>query len=100
VLHPYLAHSTFVALQDDIYRPNHYLSLMDFRELTLQRLQKFVAQRFFSVTDYLKDPLKFQAALECLSFCDYSFAIKSGAQTPHARRVAPYRWATPRPKHT
>lgn len=24
------------------------------------------------------DPLKFQAALECLSFCDYSLAIKSG----------------------
>jgi hypothetical protein len=26
---------------------------MEFRELTLQRLKKFVAQRFFSVRDYL-----------------------------------------------
>jgi alkylation response protein AidB-like acyl-CoA dehydrogenase len=25
-----------------------------------------------------KDPRKFQAALECLSFCDYSLAIKCG----------------------
>jgi hypothetical protein len=39
--------------QDDLYKPNHYLSLMEFRELTLQRLKKFVGQKFFSVTDYL-----------------------------------------------
>jgi hypothetical protein len=39
--------------QDDLYRPNHYISLMEFRELTLKRLQKFVGQRFFSVRDYL-----------------------------------------------
>lgn len=38
--------------QDDIYRYNGYLSLMEFRELTLQRLKKFVAQKFFTVTDY------------------------------------------------
>ena len=41
-------------------------------------METFVAQRFFSVRDYLADPLKFAAALECLSFCDYSLAIKSG----------------------
>ncbi len=40
--------------QDPIYRPNYYLSLMEFRELTLQRLQKFVDQRFFSTFDYLR----------------------------------------------
>ncbi len=39
--------------QDDIYRPNYYQSLMEFREQTLQRLQKFVAQKFFSVRDYV-----------------------------------------------
>jgi hypothetical protein len=42
--------------QDDIYRQNFYLSLMEFRELTLQRLKKFVDQRFFSVFDYLEGP--------------------------------------------
>eukprot|EP00195_Chlamydomonas_chlamydogama_P017223 CAMPEP_0202900654 /NCGR_PEP_ID=MMETSP1392-20130828/11964_1 /ASSEMBLY_ACC=CAM_ASM_000868 /TAXON_ID=225041 /ORGANISM="Chlamydomonas chlamydogama, Strain SAG 11-48b" /LENGTH=634 /DNA_ID=CAMNT_0049587091 /DNA_START=142 /DNA_END=2046 /DNA_ORIENTATION=+ len=63
---------------DPIYKPNFYLSLMDFRELTLQRVKKFVGQKYFSVRDYLRDPRKFMAALECLSFCDYSMAIKSG----------------------
>jgi hypothetical protein len=42
----------FARLQDDIYRPNYYQSLMEFREQTLQRLKKFVAQKFFSVRDY------------------------------------------------
>lgn len=65
-------------LQADIYKPNYYLSLMEFRELTLQRLKFFVSQRFFSVRDYLDNPRKFMAALESLSFIDYSLAIKSG----------------------
>lgn len=39
--------------QDDIYRPNYYLSLMEFRQLTLDRLQKFVDQKFFTTRDYL-----------------------------------------------
>jgi len=65
-------------LKDDMYRPRYYLSLMEFRELTLQRLLKFVGQKFFSVRDYLRDPRRFMASLECLSFCDYSLAIKSG----------------------
>lgn len=105
-----------------------------FRELTSRRVAKFVGARFFSVFDYVRDPLKFQvgrqrcegrppaqqrlpgaagwqgwramfgraagkerrhaacprpahapcrpspaslqAALECLSFADYSLAIK------------------------
>ena len=41
-----------LGLQDDLYKPNHYLSLMEFREQTLQRLKKFCEQRFFSVADY------------------------------------------------
>jgi hypothetical protein len=64
--------------QDPLYRPNYYLSMAAFRELTSRRMEKFVEQRFFSVFDYKRDPLKFQAALECLSFCDYSLAIKDG----------------------
>ncbi|KAL4517722.1 hypothetical protein Ndes2526B_g02124 [Nannochloris sp. 'desiccata'] len=68
----------FAFLRDPLYSPNYALSLSGFRELTSQRVGKFVAQRFFSVSDYIKDPLKFQAALESLSFCDYSLAIKSG----------------------
>ena len=42
------------ALQDPIYRPNYYLSLMEFRDLTLRRLQKYVDQQFFSTFDYLR----------------------------------------------
>lgn len=41
-------------MQDDLYKPNYYQSLMDFREQTLQRLQKYVDQRFFKTMDYLK----------------------------------------------
>ena len=47
-------------LQEPIYQPNHYLSLMEFREQTLQRLKKFTEQRFFSSRDYLRGDL-----LEC-----------------------------------
>ena len=68
----------FAFLRDPLYAPNYSLSLSGFRELTSQRVSKFVAQRFFSVSDYISSPLKFQAALESLSFCDYSLAIKSG----------------------
>jgi hypothetical protein len=44
-------------LQEDIFRPNHYLSLMEFRELTLQRLKRFTTADFngrrFDVRDYM-----------------------------------------------
>lgn len=73
-----LREAIFAFLQDPLYSPNYYLSLAGFRELTSQRVQKFVKQHFFSVKDYISNPLKFQAALESLSFCDYSLAIKSG----------------------
>lgn len=73
-----LREAIYQFLKDDIYKYNGYLSLMEFREVTLQRLKKFVAQRFFSVRDYLDDPRKFMAALECLSWCDYSLGIKAG----------------------
>jgi hypothetical protein len=49
--------------QADLFKPNHYLSLLAFRDLTLKRLQAFVAGRFrdgsggparpFDVADYL-----------------------------------------------
>lgn len=53
---------------------------MEFRALNLKRLQAFARQGFFSVADYMADPLRFQAALESLSFCDYSLAIKAGVR--------------------
>ncbi|KAL3161189.1 hypothetical protein ABBQ38_009556 [Trebouxia sp. C0009 RCD-2024] len=68
----------FEFLKDDIFKPNHYLSLMEFRQLTLERLQKFVAQQFFVTKDYLDDPRKFQAGLAALAFADYSLCIKAG----------------------
>jgi acyl-CoA oxidase len=61
-----------------MYRPNEYLSMLEFRELTLQRLKKFAAARFFRARDYTDDPRRFMAGLECLSFADYSLAIKAG----------------------
>ena len=93
--------NTDCMVQDDLYKPDYYLSLLDFREQTLQRLKKFCEQRFFSTADYTKgaacmsfaiilhktlqnltppaaDPLKFQAGLECLALSDYSLSIKAG----------------------
>lgn len=130
------------SVQDPLYAPNYYLSMDGFRELTSRRVAKFVGARFFSVFDYVRDPLKFQvgsrppaagaataagcrqpegwhgeqdaaartaanlmsraaplyigsrirpprfpqAALECLSFADYSLAIKA---RPPAEAEAP-----------
>jgi len=51
---------------------------MEFRQLTLDRLKKFVGRRFFSVADIVSDPRRFAAALEGLAYCDYSLAIKAG----------------------
>ncbi len=44
---------TCTIAQDDIFKPNHYLSLLEFRQLTLERLQKFVAQQYFITKDYI-----------------------------------------------
>mmetsp|Transcript_16598 Transcript_16598/g.41454 ORF Transcript_16598/g.41454 Transcript_16598/m.41454 type:complete len:641 (-) Transcript_16598:685-2607(-) len=73
-----LRKAVFEFLKDPIFRYDGYLSLMDFRELTLQRLKMIVGQKFFSVRDYMANPRKFMAALECLSWCDYSMGIKAG----------------------
>lgn len=77
---PALRSAILAFLSDPLYKPNshHYLPLMEFRQLTLDRLKKFVGQRFFSVFDYTADPRRFVAALECLSYADYSLAIKAG----------------------
>ena len=75
--------------QDDLFKPNFYLSLMEFRALNLARLQAFARQRFMSVADYMADPLRFQAALESLSFCDYSLAIKAGVRALHIALWSP-----------
>ncbi|EFJ48478.1 hypothetical protein VOLCADRAFT_104659 [Volvox carteri f. nagariensis] len=73
-----LREAIYEFLKDDLYRPNHYQGLMEFREQTLQRLKKFVAQKFFSVRDYTNEPRRFMAALESLMYADYSLAIKAG----------------------
>ncbi|KAF6252133.1 acyl-CoA dehydrogenase/oxidase [Scenedesmus sp. NREL 46B-D3] len=77
-----LRSAVYDLLKEDIFKPNHYLSLMEFRELTLQRLKRFVTADFngrgFDVRDYMNDPRRFMAQLESLSFCDYSLAIKAG----------------------
>lgn len=46
-------------MQDPLYKPNYYLSMQGFRDLTSKRVGAFVAQRYFSVFDYVNDPLKF-----------------------------------------
>lgn len=66
--------------QADLFKPNHYLSLLAFRELTLKRLQAFVAAKFsdgngppqgFDVRDYLNSACR--AALCCVVlFCAMS----------------------------
>jgi acyl-CoA oxidase len=70
-------------LQDDLFKANFYLSLMEFRDLTLRRLQAFSARGFFSVADYIRDPLRFQAALEVM-FCPPGVLFKRAL--PYARR--------------
>lgn len=47
----------FDFLRDDLFAPKPYLSLMEFRELTLKRLQAVVQQKFFSVFDYTRGRL-------------------------------------------
>lgn len=44
----------YAFLQDDLFAPKPYMSLMEFRELTLKRLQAVVSQKFFSVFDYTR----------------------------------------------
>ncbi|GAB4820084.1 hypothetical protein N2152v2_007130 [Parachlorella kessleri] len=73
-----LRQQIFEFLKDPMYQPDYYLDLAGFRALTSRRMKKFVDQKFFSVFDYTREPLKFMAALECLAFCDYSLAIKDG----------------------
>lgn len=77
---PELRAEIFEFLKADIFQPQYKLGLAELRELTLQRLQKFIDQKFFSMArkDYLHDPRRFMASLECLSYCDYSLAIKAG----------------------
>lgn len=40
-------------LQDPLYKANYYLSVMEFRQQTLERLQKFVDCRYFVTKDYI-----------------------------------------------
>ncbi|KAK2078063.1 hypothetical protein QBZ16_003931 [Prototheca wickerhamii] len=73
-----LRQEIFEFLKDPLYQPQHYLSLHDFRKLNRERFMRFASQRFFSVKDYTDNPRKFIAALECLSWVDYSLSILAG----------------------
>ena len=67
--------------QDPLFAPNavHGLSLAQNRDLTLERLLRYVRRgRFFSVRDYGRDPRRFMAGLESLALVDYSLCIKAG----------------------
>ena len=67
--------------QDPLFAPNavHGLSLAQNRDLTLERLLKYVRRgQFFSVRDYGRDPRRFMAGLESLALVDYSLCIKAG----------------------
>ena len=44
-------------MQDDLYKPNFYQSLMEFRAQTLERLKLFAQQRFFKTEHYLSGAL-------------------------------------------
>ena len=68
----------FALLADPIFRINPYDSFHALRQNTLNRLQVVADARFFSTMDYVKDPLKFSAAVECLAYVDYNLAIKAG----------------------
>jgi hypothetical protein len=84
-----LAHSPLLSrpspspppLQDPLFAPNavHGLSLSANRDLTLERLLRYVRRgQFFSVRDYGRDPRRFMAGLESLALVDYSLCIKAG----------------------
>ncbi|KFM28500.1 hypothetical protein F751_5728 [Auxenochlorella protothecoides] len=73
-----LRQKIFDFLKDPIYQPEHYLSIADFRALTRERFARFAAAHFFTITDYVDNPRRFLAALECLAWADYSLAILSG----------------------
>ncbi|KAL6782679.1 ACX3 [Auxenochlorella protothecoides x Auxenochlorella symbiontica] len=73
-----LRQKIFDFLKDPIYQPEHYLSIADFRALTRERFARFAAAHFFTITDYVDNPRRFLATLECLAWADYSLAILSG----------------------
>ena len=62
---------------------------MEFRDLTLARLQAFSGRGFFSVADYIRDPLRFQAALE-VTLCRCCCCLRSRLEEDGMqRRLAP-----------
>eukprot|EP01026_Neomeris_dumetosa_P054730 TRINITY_DN49356_c0_g1_i17.p1 TRINITY_DN49356_c0_g1~~TRINITY_DN49356_c0_g1_i17.p1 ORF type:complete len:638 (-),score=92.85 TRINITY_DN49356_c0_g1_i17:496-2340(-) len=84
-LYQYLTHdhyglreAIFEFLKDPLYRADYYMDLPKQREITLQRLKKFAQQQFFGIRDYVNDPRRFMAGMECLAMVDYSLCIKAG----------------------
>jgi hypothetical protein len=79
--HPHQTKPKPTKPQDPLFAPNsvHGLSLAQNRDLTLERLLRYVRKgQFFSVRDYGRDPRRFMAGLESLALVDYSLCIKAG----------------------
>eukprot|EP00798_Chlamydomonas_sp_ICE-L_P003156 gene3156-13169_t len=64
----------------EIYVPRYDISLAEEREVALQRLQGLCGGKFFSITDFRRNPLRIFAAHECAAFCDPSMATKMTVQ--------------------
>eukprot|EP00775_Hariotina_reticulata_P012346 gene12346-12480_t len=67
---------------DDVFKPNGHLSLMEYRELTMRRVQRLAAATFpdgkgLDVLDTVNGPRRFLAIMECLVYCDYSLTLKA-----------------------
>jgi len=76
--HVDLRERVFALLSEPLFVTNPYDSFHALRENTLARLKRFSEAHFFSTIDYVRDPLKFAAAVECLAFLDYNLSIKAG----------------------
>ncbi|KAF9989117.1 hypothetical protein BGZ75_007489 [Mortierella antarctica] len=68
------------AANDPIYIPRYDISTAAHRELALQRLERLAQQKFISVFDFEKDPLRIFAAHEIAGMIDQSMATKMTVQ--------------------
>ncbi|KDD73136.1 hypothetical protein H632_c2497p0, partial [Helicosporidium sp. ATCC 50920] len=68
----------FDFLKDPLYEPNYYMGVREQRAVTTQRVKAYMSQRFYDIADYVEDPLRFCAGLECPMFADFSTAVKMG----------------------
>ena len=69
-----------------MYKANYYLNVMEFRQQTLERLQKFVDRRFFVTKDYIdSEPAAARSTALLCALCPASVT----ASMLHAAVAAP-----------